>query len=296
MIRWGIDLGGTKIEGVVLDTHTKQIISRKRIPTEANNGYKHVLSQINLLIDGLKSDSGLTPKHIGIGTPGTTDPLSGLLKNCNAVHLNGKPLHQDLESKIGVSVAMANDANCFALAETQMGCVPEHAPNAHVVFGVIIGSGVGGGLVINGQIINGAHGIGGEWGHNYLDTSGGLCYCGKIGCTETIIAGPHLQRYYKQISGQEASLPDILSMRSSDIFAQQTYERLIHYYGLALSTIINMIDPDVIVIGGGVGNIDALYTEGFESVKRFVFNPTCHTQILKPKLGDSAGVFGAAYL
>lgn len=293
---WGIDLGGTKIEGVILDSETKEVLYRERIPTEGAKGYPHVLNQVQKLVNILQDTSGLSPEKIGIGTPGSTDPSSGLLKNCNSVHLNGQPVHADLQKILGIPVNMANDANCFALAETQMGCVPDTAPDAQVVFGVIMGSGVGGGLVVNGQIINGANGIGGEWGHNFLHESGGPCYCGKTGCVETVIAGPHLERYYYEQCGNKLGLADIIQNRSSDPVAEQTYNRLIQYYGQAISTIINMIDPDVIVIGGGVGNIDALYTEGLESVKRYIFNTECHTKILKPKLGDSAGVFGAAYL
>lgn len=296
MILWGIDLGGTKIEAVILDSESKEIICRERVPTEGAQGYLHVIDQIEKLIHIVKEKSGLVPSYIGMGTPGSTDPKSGLLKNCNAVHLNGQALKSDLEKRIGIPFRLANDANCFALAETHMGIVPEVAPEAQVVFGVIMGSGVGGGLVVNGQIINGAHGIAGEWGHNFLDASGGRCYCGKVGCIETIIAGPHLERYYQEQSGSHKNLRQIVEDRANDPFAQQTFDRLIHFYGQAISTIINMIDPDVIVIGGGVGNIDALYSEGYESVSRFVFNDSCHTKILKPKLGDSAGVFGAAYL
>ncbi|MCV9388305.1 ROK family protein [Reichenbachiella ulvae] len=296
MILWGIDLGGTKIEGVILASDTKEVLFRERVATEGDQGYDHVLNQVANLIEILKSKSGLIPEKIGMGTPGSTDPETGLLKNCNAVHLNGKPLKKDLEDRLQIPFTLANDANCFALAETHMGIVQDLAPDAKVVFGVIMGSGVGGGLVVNGQIINGAHGIGGEWGHNFLDESGGPCYCGKTGCTETVIAGPHLERFYDERSGHKKGLRQIMADRATDPIAQATYDRLIHFYGKGISTIINMIDPDVIVIGGGVGNIDELYTEGLESVKKHVFNTSCQTKILKPKLGDSAGVFGAAYL
>lgn len=297
MMKWGIDLGGTKIEGIIIDSaENNTVIARRRISTEGDRGYHHVLLQIKKLIAALSKESGLLPQKIGIGTPGSIFPPTGHLKNCNSQHLNDKPLLVDLQNLLQVPVAMANDANCFALAETQMGIVPDILPDAKVVFGVIMGTGVGGGLVVNSQIINGANGIGGEWGHNFLDDSGGSCYCGKIGCVETVISGPALEKYYLQISGHSKLLKDIVKDVKADPYAKETVARLIHYFGLGVSTIINTIDPDIIVLGGGVGNIDLLYTKGIEEAKKFVFNPECATKIVKPKLGDSAGVFGAAFL
>ncbi|WP_420580433.1 ROK family protein [Reichenbachiella sp.] len=296
-MKWGIDLGGTKIEGIIIDPSAEnKIIARIRIPTEGDRGYHHVLFQIKKLIEKLISESGQKPSQIGIGTPGSIYPPTGHLKNSNSQHLNDQPLLVDLQNLLQIPVRMANDANCFALAETQMGIVPEKAPNAKVVFGVIMGTGVGGGLVFNGKILNGANGIAGEWGHNFLHDSGGKCYCGKSGCVETVISGPALERYYTENSGQYKSLKEIVADRQSDPLAKATINRLIEFFGIGVSTIINTIDPDVIVIGGGVGNIDLLYTKGIEEVKKHVFNPDCSTQILKPKLSDSAGVFGAAFL
>ena len=297
MIKWGFDLGGTKIEGIVLDSSIKNnVIARKRVATEGDQGYHHVLNQIQKLVTLLSEESGLKPDKIGIGTPGSIYPPTGLLKNSNSLHLNEQPLLVDLQNLLQIPVVMANDANCFALAETQMGIVPDRVPNASVVFGVIMGTGVGGGLVVNGQILNGANGIGGEWGHNFLDESGGPCYCGKRGCVETILSGPALETYYHQISNHSKSLKNIVADQKADPYAKETIDRLIKYFGISISTIINMIDPDAIIIGGGVGNIDVLYSQGIEEVKKHVFNPDCVTQILKPKLGDSAGVFGAAFL
>jgi predicted NBD/HSP70 family sugar kinase len=294
---WGIDLGGTKIEGVILKSKEEpEVLLRKRIATEADKGYQHIINQIQLLINQMAEEIGFKPISIGIGTPGSTDPESGLLKNSNSTNLNHNPLHRDLEKLLKIPVFMANDANCFAVAETQMGIVKEKFPKAEVVFGVIMGSGVGGGLIINGKVWNGKHGIAGEWGHIFLDEEGEDCYCGKHGCVETILAGKALERYYKKISGKDKKLKDIMADKSDDEFAQRTYERLIHFFGKGLSVIINVIDPDVIIIGGGVGNIPYLYGEGVESVKQFTFNPDMKTPILKPKLGDSAGVFGAAFL
>lgn len=295
---WGIDLGGTKIEGIILDRTDNSIISRLRVPTEGNLGYEHVLSQIAKLINLLKEGSNKSPKSIGMGTPGTMDPILNVMKNCNTTSLNGKNLKADLESLTGITFNLSNDANCFAVAETKMGIIPEKMPTAEVVFGVIMGTGVGGGLVVNGKVVGGRQGIGGEWGHNFLDASGGMCYCGKEGCVETIISGPALERYYKSISGQAMKLKDITARYrdGNDTHATQTMERLFHYFGKAISVVINIVDPDAIVIGGGVGNIDELYTLGIEEVKKHIFNHRMDTQFLKPKLGDSAGVFGAAFL
>lgn len=294
---WGIDLGGTKIEGVVLKSHQNpEVLLRKRIPTEADKGYQHIVSRIKLLIEQMSEEMGVKPSTIGIGTPGSTDPQTQLLKNSNSTSLNNQPLQKDLEHALGIPVLMANDANCFAVAETRMGIVKEKYPESKVVFGVIMGSGVGGGLVVDGHVINGKHGIAGEWGHIFLDDDGEDCYCGKHGCVETILSGPALQRYYQRISGKQKTLKEIMSGLEDDPYAQKTLDRLIHFFGKGLSAIVNIIDPDVIVLGGGVGNIPQLYTEGADSVRQFTFNPELKTPILAPQLGDSAGVFGAAFL
>jgi predicted NBD/HSP70 family sugar kinase len=296
---WGIDLGGTKIEGAILlpDEHLR-VLERLRIPTEAFNGYEAVLNNIKKVIDQLSERTGLMPSEIGIGTPGTMDPGLGQMKNCNSTILNGKPLQGDLEKLLGIKVKMSNDANCFAVAEANMGIVKDVLPDARNVFGVIMGTGVGGGIVIDGKVINGKQGIGGEWGHNFLDESGGQCYCGKIGCVERIISGPALERYYHSRSGHKKSLKDIVSNHKTgtDPIATETIDRLIHFFGKALSVIVNILDPDAIVIGGGVGNIEELYDEGVKELEKYVFNHRLDTLILRPKLGDSAGVFGAALL
>lgn len=294
---WGIDLGGTKIEVVVMERlDPSTIIFRERIPTEGHKGYDHIVNQIVKIVDLAKQKTSYSPRILGIGTPGAHDPQTGLMKNSNSTALNGQPLLQDLEKKLGIPVRIANDANCFALAEATMGIVPEIVPDAEVVFGIIMGTGVGGGIVVNGKVLNGRQGIAGEWGHSFLDESGGPCHCGHTGCVEQILAGPSLQRYYHSISGKEAKLKDIVANRNTDPHAGETIDRLIHYFGRGVANIIDILDPDAIVIGGGVSNIDALYTEGIDAVKKFVFNPRLDTHILKPKLGDSAGVFGAAVL
>ena len=292
---WGIDLGGTKIEGVVLsDKNPSSIVARHRIDTEGQGGYQHVLNRIKQLIDHLREASGLQPSAIGFGTPGTIDPTTSLLKNSNTLCLNNHPLDKDLEKLLDVEVSMANDANCFALAEYHLGVVAQKFPDAKVVFGVIMGTGVGGGVVVDGKIIGGRHGIGGEWGHMFLDDSGEDCYCGRHGCVETIFSGPALERYYLAKTGNKKKLAEIL--KDGDEASQDVKQRLIHFFGKGLGQIINVIDPDVVVLGGGLGKIDFLYTEGRESVARNIFNPVLTTPIVAPVLGDSAGVFGAAML
>ena len=296
---WGIDLGGTKIEGIVLESNDNpEVLVRKRIDTEAQGGFHHVLGRIKLLIELIAEEVGEQPTKIGLGTPGAIDPPTGLMKNANLQAINKEPFKQELDKLLGVPTIVANDANCFALAETLMGAVPDVDPNAKVVFGVIMGTGCGGGVVVNGQIINGKQGIGGEWGHNFLDESGGQCYCGKVGCTETIISGTGLENYYEQINGTRKKLKEIIpaARRGEDPNAVKTLERLIHFFGKGLSTIVNILDPDVIVLGGGVGNIEELYTDGVDELEKHVFNPRLDTKIVRPKLGDSAGVFGAAFL
>jgi predicted NBD/HSP70 family sugar kinase len=296
---WGIDLGGTKIEGTILESirHPHPIV-RTRTDTEAAKGYEHILDQIGRLVGEMEQRSGLKPGAIGFGTPGVLDPSLRTMKNCNTVILNGKPLADDLALRLGVPVMVANDANCFALAETRWGIVSREAPEAKVVFGIIMGTGVGGGLVVDGKIWGGRHGIGGEWGHNFLDDSGGACYCGKTGCVETVISGPATERHYFSLTGQALSLKEIVGryLAGSDAAAVRTIERLCHFFGKGVSVITNLLDPDVIVVGGGVGNIDALYSAGRRELGRYIFNNRVEVPLLKPSLGDSAGVFGAAAL
>ncbi len=296
---WGIDLGGTKVEGVVMKSpNDASTLFRDRIPTEAGKGYTHVINQIALLVGHMEKEAGYRPNAIGIGTPGTMDPNTGLFKNSNSESLNYKPLRQDLEKILKMNVVTANDANCFALAETRLGIVKQQFPDAEVVFGVIMGTGAGGGIVVHNKVIGGKQGIAGEWGHNFLDESGGLCYCGKSGCVENIISGPALERYYKEQSGTARKLKEIvtLAVAKADPIAEQTIDRLHIMFGKALSVVINILDPDVIVIGGGVGNITSLYDKGIEHLKKYVFNDRLDTPVVRPSLGDSAGVFGAAFL
>lgn len=293
---WGIDLGGTKIEGAILDpAHPEKAIQRLRVPTESAKGYDHILSQFSKLISMLEEASGLKrPARIGIGTPGVTTPQTGLLKNSNTLCLNGKPLAADLSRILGCEAILANDANCCALAEATLGAAKGHK----TVFGIILGTGVGGGIVVDGHVLSGTHGISGEWGHNPLRGEDAPCYCGRKGCVEMVCAGPSLERYYAAKSGKELRLPEIVKLaEGGDAEAAAILERLRSKFAEALGAVVNILDPDAIVIGGGVGNLDLLYTaETRAAVTSHLFNDRFDTPLLKPALGDSAGVFGAAML
>jgi len=294
--KWGIDLGGTKIEGVIMDSSRPgEALFRLRRETGSAQGYEHILSQIEGVISDLESASGLTrPPMIGIGTPGAMEPSTGRLKNSNTTCLNDRPILQDLERLTGSRILMANDANCFALAEALVGV----AAGSGVVFGVILGTGVGGGVVVNGRILPGLHGIAGEWGHNPLRGESHPCYCGRSGCIEGVIAGPSLERFYREQGGDTIRLPEIsLRAKTGEKLAIETLERLREKFAESIAAVINILDPDAIVIGGGVGNIPLLYEEQTrESVLAHIFNKELRTRILPPILGDSAGVFGAALL
>jgi predicted NBD/HSP70 family sugar kinase len=257
-----------------------------------------VIGQIGRLIKEMEKQSGLRAAAIGMGTPGVLDPTLQTMKNCNTTILNGMPMQKDLQDRLKLPFVLANDANCFALAEARLGIVKQKTPDARLVFGIIMGTGVGGGVVMDGKIWNGRHGIAGEWGHNFLDESGGPCYCGKVGCVETVISGPALERYYASLTGNKIKLKEIASRHKegSDAAADKTIERLCHFFGKSVSVITNMLDPDVIVVGGGVGNMADLYTRGVSELGRFIFNNRVEVPLLQPSLGDSAGVFGAAAL
>ena len=296
---WGIDLGGTKIEGLILKSaNESDILFRNRVPTEADQGYEHILEQVKKIVDLMQEAAGGKPDRIGFSTPGVLDPKLGTMKNCNTVVMNGQRMKDDLQNILGVPIELANDADCFALAEARYGVVKEQFPDARVVFGVIMGTGVGGGIVVDGRAIYGLQGIAGEWGHNFLDESGGPCYCGKSGCVENVISGPALEKYYFKETGNRKPLKDIVALAESkvDPTAQRTMLRLIEFFGKSLSVVINILDPDVVVIGGGVGNIDLLYDRGVDALRKYVFNNRLYTPIVRPSLGDSAGVFGAAFL
>jgi fructokinase len=290
---WGIDLGGTKIEGVVLgSTTTLDPLYRIRLPTGAEKGYRHIIERIVELVQTMSTETGAPPARLGIGTPGVLDPQNSTMKNSNTTCLIGQPLQRDLETAFAIPVTLANDANCFALAETRLGA----GRGAETAFGVILGTGVGGGVVVGQRALYGCQGIAGEWGHNLLDPEGPECYCGRRGCVETILSGPFLERFYAARADQHRALPEIAARRLEDPHAAATMERLTTYFGRAIASVINILDPDVIILGGGVSNIDLLYDEGVRETARHVFNNRLETRIVKNELGDSAGVFGAAML
>ncbi|MBC8064799.1 MAG: ROK family protein [Chlorobia bacterium] len=291
-LRWGIDLGGTKIEAVALNGTT--VLARHRIATEADRGYRHIIARIKVALEEVERQSGEKANRLGIGTPGTLDPQSRLMRGCNSTALNGQNLLQDLQEALRRDVKIANDANCFALAEARMGAGRGYP----VVFGVIMGTGVGGGIAVDGTAISGLQGIAGEWGHNNLVPEGNPCYCGRRGCVETVLSGPALERHYESLAKVSRKLPEIVGRHrdGSDEFATATISRLFQMFGLAIAPIVNTLDPDAIILGGGVGNIRELIVEGAQAAKPHIFNPNPQIRLLSPELGDSAGVFGAAFL
>ena len=289
MHKIGIDLGGTKTEGVLLDEKF-EIIDRKRHPTNQQEGYSSILDLIKNLVDDLKQKTD-DSVSIGICTPGALSKQSGVIKNSNTQCLIGKDLSYDLENILKQKISIENDANCFALAESKLGA----AQNFDMVFGVIMGTGVGGGLIINEQIHSGRTNIAGEWGHHCIRPEGNSCYCGKSGCVETYLSGPALEKRWNELSGKRQTISEILQNSEESMFSTWKNE-LLENFGLALGNVIDILDPDAIVLGGGLSNIPFLYDEGKSCVHQRVFTDQIDTPILKNKLGDSAGVFGACMI
>lgn len=285
LYKLGIDLGGSKTEAILLDDNLN-IIQRKRVPTPRND-YSQILDTITSLSSELLTN--VEHYSIGICTPGAISKKTGLIKNSNTQCLIGKSLKEDLEKKLGQKISMENDANCFAIAESTLGV----AKGFDVVFGIIMGTGVGGGIVINGKIHQGRTNIAGEWGHHTLHQNGNNCYCGKKGCVETYISGPALEKRWKELTGKSQNMPEVLQNIDN---SKQWKDEFLENFGFGLANVIDILDPDVIVLGGGLSNIDFLYTEGRDSVYQKVFSDLVDTPILQNKLGDSAGVFGAALL
>ena len=288
--RLGIDLGGTKIEAVIIDEQF-QVVKRKRVPTNREEGYEAIIEKIislsKSMIDGYEEFEG----PIGICTPGTIEAETGLLKNSNTVCLIGKPIQKDMESELGIPVLMENDANCFALAEATLGAAKKY----NVVFGVILGTGCGGGITMLKNIHRGANRIAGEWGHHCLHPGGRDCYCGNKGCVEAYISGTALEKEWYEITGEKHRVTDIIDSGMHKDHPQWKANFLTNF-GRALANVIDILDPHAIVLGGGLSKIDFLYSEGKDSVYRETFSKIVRTPILKNKLGDSAGVFGAAML
>jgi len=287
LYKLGVDLGGTKTEAILLDENLN-VLERKRVPTPQNN-YQEILNSISSLV--LELSVNISDFLLGVCTPGTISKQTGLIKNSNTQCLIGRSLKEDLENKLGKKISIENDANCFAMAEATMGAATEFS----LVFGVIMGTGIGGGIVIDRKLHLGRTNIGGEWGHHTLYRNGHSCYCGKTGCVETYISGPSLEKQWTELTGKSQILPEILSNIDNTI-GQKWKNEFIENFGYGLANVIDILDPDAIVLGGGLSNIDFLYTEGIESVYNKVFSDYVDTPILKNKLGDSAGVFGACML
>jgi fructokinase len=289
MNRIGIDLGGTKIEGVVLDAGGKELF-RKRVPTERERGYDAILARIKSLHDDLVA-AAAGPATFGIGTPGAISPRTGLLKNSNTVCMNGRPVKADLEKLLNRKIEIQNDANCFAMAEALLGA----GKGKNIVFGVIMGTGCGGGIVHKGEVFTGPQAIAGEWGHMSIDPHGPLCYCGQRGCVETFISGGGLEKRYVEKFGVARPLKEVTAAYfAGEPQAVEFMREFFDRFGRALANLINILDPDIVVLGGGVSNFPAVYTEGVEAVKKYAFTDGLVTPIVQHQLGDSAGVLGAA--
>ena len=296
-MRIGIDLGGTKIEGIVLD-RAGRIAARERIATPASEGAEAIVAAVVSLAIRLEREAG-EPCTVGVGTPGAISPATGLLRNSNTVCLNARPLDRELSAALAREVRIANDANCFALSEASDGA----ARGASVVFGVILGTGVGGGVVVDGRVLTGRNAIAGEWGHAPLpwptddERPGASCYCGRRGCIETWLSGPGLARDHQAITGAPLSGPAIVERASAgDIAALATLDRHLDRLARSLACVIDLLDPDVIVLGGGLSRIERLYSELPQRLPRYVFSDTVNTRIVPPEHGDSSGVRGAAWL
>ena len=297
-MRIGVDVGGTKIEAVLLDASGRELF-RKRVATPVGD-YRGTVEAIRGLVEASESATGVANCSVGIGAPGAISPATGRVKNSNSTCLNGQPLREDLELVLKRPVRMENDANCFALSEAKDGA----AAGAPIVFGVIIGTGTGGGIVVNGQIVCGPNAITGEWGHNPLpwprddERPGAPCYCGKSGCIETFLSGPGLERSYEALSGKKGLKGhEIGALASAGDAAADTVLSLYEdRLARGLASIINVLDPHVIVLGGGVSNIDRIYERVPARLSRYIFSDAVATRIVRAKHGDSSGVRGAAYL
>jgi fructokinase len=296
MFRIGVDLGGTKIEAIALAADGS-IAVRRRIPTPRHD-YRGTLTAIVSLVHEIEREIG-TRASVGVGMPGAISPATGLVKNANSTWLIGQPLSEDLSALLGRPLRFANDANCFALSEASDGA----ASGAACVFGVIVGTGTGGGVVVNGKPLTGPNAIAGEWGHNGLprpradEVPGPPCYCGHHGCIETYLSGPGLARDHESATGQRLEPADIARLSDAgDAGAIATFDRYEDRMARALASVINVLDPDVIVLGGGMSNVARLYDRVPARWARYVFSDRVDTRLVPPRHGDSSGVRGAAWL
>ncbi len=299
-MRVGVDLGGTKIEAVVLDGDSA-VIARQRMPTPRDS-YHAILDTITALIAAVEQEVGATSLPVGIGTPGSLSPRTGRLRNSNTVVMNGQPFVDDIQQRLGRQVRIANDANCLTLSEASDGA----AAGCSVVFGVILGTGCGGGVVIDGKLRAGVNGIGGEWGHNPLpwpdpedpqESPGHDCWCGRPGRMETYLSGTGLALQHRHTTGEQVAGRDVIERADAgDAAALASRERYANRLARGLSSIINLLDPDAIVLGGGLSNVDWLYARVPELWQQWVFSDVIQTRLLRARYGDSSGVRGAAWL
>ncbi len=290
--RIGLDVGGTKIEGIVLDGLGREVV-RLRCPTPIAYGYAAVVERISEHYRELVARIGGAAHTLGVGTPGSLSPSTGLLRNCNATALNGRPLQKDLENRVGRAFSIVNDANCFALAEARLGA----ATQCRDVLGLVLGTGVGAGLVLGGQLVVRRNGIAGEWGHMVLDPSGPPCYCGRRGCVERYLSGPALAREYADRTKQLVDAEEVVSRaRAGEPAAAAVLDRFLDHFSHAVANVVAVVDPQVIVIGGGLASIDEIYTQGVERLGRLAFSDRFETPLLRNTMGNTAGVFGAAMI
>ena len=285
----GIDIGGTKIEAILINEQF-QVIERKRVPTNREEGYYQIIHRVTNLANELK-EFGNINSSVGICIPGKIDIQKGTLKNSSIACLIDQPLQSDLETALSLPTLMENDANCFALAEAILGSAKDY----RLVFGVVLGTGVGAGVVINKNIHRGPNHISGEWGHHVLYPNGRSCYCGNKGCAESYISGTALETEWKALTGEFQRVTDIINSKAY-LTHPEWKNNFITNFGKALANVIDILDPDAIVLGGGLSKVEALYTEGRDAIADVVFSNDLVTPIIKNKLGDSAGVFGAAIL
>ena len=287
----GIDLGGTKTEGIVMNRDGRTL-ARRRVDTPSQLGYEAIIDTISSLVMDLEPVAGVGC-GVGICTPGSISSRTGLMKNSNTVCLNDRDFRGDIEAALERPVLIENDANCFTLSEATDGAASGYG----VVFGVILGTGVGGGLVLHRRLHPGRHHIAGEWGHNVLEPDGPECYCGKRGCVEAFLAGPGLLRDWPDPETRPRNVPELVERaRRGDAEAGVVFDRFIERFGAALATVINILDPDAVVLGGGLSNIEELYSSGIDALRRRVFNDEFSAPVLRNQHGDSSGVRGAARL
>ncbi len=296
-MRIGVDLGGTKIEAVALDEGGR-VHARRRVRTPVSEGYEAIVAAVVGIVRDLERELGAS-YPVGVGTPGALSPATGLLRNSNTVCLNGRPLDRDLGAALGREIVMANDADCFALSEAADGA----GAGAPSVFGVIVGTGTGAGLVVQGRLIGGPNAIAGEWGHNPLpwptddERPGPACYCGRAGCVETWLSGPGLAADHERVTGVRLAVPSIVARaEATDAPARATLARHVDRFARALATVINVLDPHVVVLGGGLSNMAHLYTAVPERWGAYVFSDVVSTRLVPARHGDASGVRGAARL